>query len=307
MHKIFQIFKNDLKSLAKSKMAILVMIGIIIIPGIYAWLNINSNWNPYDNTGNIPIAVVNKDAGTTVAGTHLNIGDSLAESLKENRDIKWTFTDENSATEGVYASDYYAAIVIPENFSQNLTTIISSTDPTKPTFDFYINDKKNPIAPIITSKAISAIRDGANHAFVDTLVYKVADTAKTIGLIEKGADTASSLTAKLTDTKAKIGQLRDINKTTGLALDTTGKSISALEAIIPTLENFNQSASQEINNAKNELNSLGDTSNLSSVQDLTDQITNQIAELENIRNLLNDITPSSEELDHIKARVQFFI
>ena len=304
MHTVFQIFKNDLKSLAKSKMAILVMIGIIIIPGIYAWLNINSNWNPYDNTGNIPIAVVNKDTGTTVAGTYLSIGSSLVDSLRENRDIKWTFTDEAAALEGVNASDYYAAIIIPENFSQNLTTIISTTNPTKPTFDFYINDKKNPIAPIITSKAISAIRDGANHAFVDTLVYKVADTAKTIGLIEKGADTASSLTAKLTDAKAKIGQLRDINKTTGLALDTTGKSISALRAIIPTLETFNQTASQEIARAQNELGSLGDANNFSSVQELTTQISNQITELENIQNSLSDITPSSETLDLIKERLQ---
>jgi len=304
MHTIFQIFKDDLKNLAKSKLTIIVMIGIIIIPGIYAWLNINSNWNPYDNTGNIPIAVVNKDAGATIADTDLNIGNSLVDSLKENRDIKWNFTDETSALEGVYASDYYAAIIIPENFSQNLTTIVNTTDPTKPTFDFYINDKKNPIAPIITSKAISAIRDGANHAFVDTLVYKVADTAKTIGLIEKGSDTASSLTTKLADTKTKIGQLRDINKTTGLALDTTNKSISALKAIIPTLENFNYTAAQKITDAQNELDSLGDADSLSSVQELTAQISDQITELENIRNLLNDITPSSEELDHIKARVQ---
>ena len=303
MQTIFQIFKNDLKSLAKSKLAMLVVAGIIFIPGIYAWLNIDSNWGPYDNTGNIPIAVVNKDTGAAIAGESFNIGNSLTDSLKENHDMKWIFTDEKSALEGVEQSSYYGAIIIPENFSQNLTTIFNSTEPSKPTFDFYINDKKNPIAPIIASKAAGTIQDGTNQAFVDTLVYKAADTAKAIGLTEKGTDTANSLIAKLTDTKTKVGQLRDINQTTTLAIDTTGKSLSALEAIFPTLENFNHTAEQGIIDARNGLNSLNDISNLSSVQELTDQISAQIAELEAIQALLNELAPS-EQLTDIKTRVQ---
>lgn len=299
MQTIFQIFKHDLKSLAKSKFAILVMVGIIIIPGIYAWLNINSNWSPYDNTDNIPIAVVNKDQGAQLAGEDFNIGNSLAKSLQENRDMKWTFTDEESAISGVEASDFYGAIIIPENFSQNLTTILNGANPEKPTFDFYINNKKNPIAPIIVNKAAGTIQDSINQTFVNTLIYKAADAAKTIGLVERGTDTANSLIAKLEDTKAKIGQLRDINKTTTLAIDTTGKSLSALESIFPTLESFNHAAEQGLVNARNGLNSLRDITNLSSVQELTDQISAQITELENIQNLLPDIVPS-----FVKERLQ---
>ena len=304
MNTILQIFKNDLKSLSKSTMAIIVVIGIIIIPGIYAWLNIGSNWSPYDNTGNIPISVVNQDEGATIANSDFNMGNSIADSLQENDDMKWIFTDEESAMKDLEASNIYGAIIIPKDFSQKLTTILNSTEPEKPTFDFYINDKKNPIAPIIVSKAAGAIQDSVNQAFVDTLVYKAADAAKTIGLLEKGTDTANSLITKLADTKAKIGQLRDINKTTTLAIDTTGKSLSALQAIIPTLENFNHAAERGINNAKDGLNSLSDITNLSSVQELNDQISAQITELENIKNQISEIVPSSEILDHIKAKVQ---
>ena len=304
MNTIFEIFKNDLKSLRKSTMAMIVIVGIIIIPGIYAWLNIDSNWNPYDNTGNIPIAVVNKDKGAAIAGTDFNIGDSITDSLKGNDSMKWIFTDEKSAMQSVEESSIYGAIVIPENFSEKLTTILKSTDPEKPTFDFYINDKKNPVAPIIASKAAGAIQDSVNQAFVDTLVYKAADAAKTIGLVEKGSDTADSLIEKLKDTKAKIGQLREINKTTTLALDTTGKSLSALESIIPTLENFNRAAEQGITNAKDGLDSLSDLTNLSGVKDLTDQISAQITELEDIRNKISEITPSSEALNRIKERLE---
>ncbi|MBR3172641.1 YhgE/Pip domain-containing protein [Candidatus Saccharibacteria bacterium] len=303
MSTIFQIFKNDLKSIAKSKIAIIVVIGIIIIPGIYAWLNIDSNWSPYDNTGNIPIAVVNKDKGATIAGEEFNIGNSLADSLKENHDMKWTFTDEQSAMDGVEQSSFYGAIIIPEDFSHRLTTILDSTNPEKPTFDYYINDKKNPIAPIIAAKAAGAIQDGTNQAFVNTLVYKAADAAKTIGLIEKGTDTANSLISKLADTKTKVGQLRDINRTATLAIDTTGKSLSALESIIPTLESFNNAAEQGIIDAKNGLNSLNDIT-FSSIQELTDQISAEIAELENIENTLNNILPPSEELAHITEKIQ---
>ena len=304
MKTIFEIFKNDLKSLAKSAMAIIVVVGVIFIPGIYAWLNIDSNWNPYDNTGNIPIAVVNKDKGATLAGTDFNIGDNITDSLKENDDMKWTFTDEASAKASVESSDVYGAIIIPENFSEKLTTILNSTDPEKPTFDFYINEKKNPIAPIITSKAASAIQTSVNQAFVDTLVYKAADAAKTLGLVEKGNDTAESLIDKLENTKSKIGELRDINKTTTLALDTTGKSLSALESILPTLESFNSTAEKGIADAKNDLDSLKNASSLSSVKALNDQINDQITELEKIQKQLDEITPTSEALDSIKAKVK---
>lgn len=304
MRTIFQIFKNDLKSLSKSVAAIIVVIGIIIIPGIYAWLNIDSNWSPYDNTGSIPIAVVNKDQGATIIGEDINMGNNISNSLKENNSMKWVFTDEASAIKSVEESSIYGAIIIPENFSQKLTTILNSTNPEKPTFDFYINDKKNPIAPIIVSKAAGAIQDSVNQAFVDTLVYKAAGAAKTVGLIEKGSDTTTSLIAKLEDTRNKVGQLRDINRAATLAIDTTGKSLSALQAIIPTLESLNYTAKQGIIDARNDLNVLHDITNLSSIQDLTNQISTQITELENIKNLLNEITPSSEALNHIKEKVQ---
>ena len=285
-------------------MAILVIAGVIFIPGIYAWLNIDSNWSPYDNTGNIPIAVVNQDEGTTFIGEKVNVGDQITESLKTNTAMKWTFTDEDTAKEGVYQSSYYGAIIIPADFSEKFTTILDGTNPEKPTFDFYVNNKKNPIAPIIVNKAAGAIQDSANQAFVDTLIYKIADAAKTIGLIEQGTNTANSLIYKLEDTKVKVGQLREITKTATLAIDTAGQSLSALESIFPTLEHLNHAAEQGLVRAQSDLDSLHNLSNSSTAKELADQISAQIAELENIEALINNISPSSSELDQIKAKLQ---
>lgn len=69
-------------------MAVIIIVGICFIPGIYAWLNIISNWGPYDNTGNLPIAIVNKDEGITMLGESINIGKEMEENLKSNNSMK---------------------------------------------------------------------------------------------------------------------------------------------------------------------------------------------------------------------------
>lgn len=302
MKTVFNIFRDDLKKLAKSKVAIIIILGVIFIPGIYAWLNIDSNWNPYNNTGNIPIAVVNEDIGTTILGEDFNMGDKITKSLEQNDAMKWIITDRATAIQNVEQSKYYGAIIIPEDFSQDLTTILENNELKKPTFDFYVNNKKNPIAPIIVSKAANTVKDSVNQTFIETLIGKITSATKALGLLTKGTDDTNSLIAKLENAKSEIEQVRAINKTAGLAIDTTGKSLSAIEALMPTLKSFNNNAEQSLGNAKNTLGSLGDASNLSSVQAIVDQISNHIAKLQEIEQLLDNITPSSSHLDDIKAK-----
>lgn len=132
MKKIIEIFKNDLKNLTKSKMAIMIIIGIIIIPGIYAWLNIDSNWGPYDNTGNLPLAIVNNDKGVNILGQDVNVGNKIEESLKKNKAMKWIFTNEKNAKRKTKQGKYYGAIIIPKDFSKNITTIMENGEVIKP-------------------------------------------------------------------------------------------------------------------------------------------------------------------------------
>ena len=149
---ILKIFKSDLKRIFKNKIALGITIGVIVIPGIYAWLNIDSSWNPYDNTGNIPIAVVNKDKGTTIVGEEVNMGEEIEKALRENDKMKWTFTDEEDAIKNVEKSDYYGAVIIPENFSSDFATLISDSELKRPTFDFYINNKKKVTSSVGSAK-----------------------------------------------------------------------------------------------------------------------------------------------------------
>ena len=117
MKTILKIFKNDLIGIKKSILTIVLAVGLCILPALYAWFNIFANWDPYANTGNINIAVVNLDKGYTDAdGNEMNMGQSVADKLKSQTSIGWVFPDsEKSAIDGVKSGTYYAAVVIDED------------------------------------------------------------------------------------------------------------------------------------------------------------------------------------------------
>ena len=171
MKNILRIIRHDLRKISGSVVAIITIMGLCIIPCLYAWFNIFSNWAPYesDATGRISVAIANSDEGYTAAGITINVGDKIVEALKANDAIGWQFVDgEESAKERVYAGDCYAAIVIPEDFSCDVLSFARG-DLTNPKIKYYENEKKNAIAPKITGKAKTALQEQVNATFVETL------------------------------------------------------------------------------------------------------------------------------------------
>ncbi|MDB7571067.1 hypothetical protein PNC72_13150, partial [Enterococcus faecium] len=110
MHQVFAIFLRDVKRILKNPVALVVTLGVAIIPSLYAWCNILANWDPYANTGNIQVAVANEDKGTTstLVG-HLDAGQQTVNQLKKNHQLGWRFVPEQQAIEGVESGKYYAA------------------------------------------------------------------------------------------------------------------------------------------------------------------------------------------------------
>lgn len=51
MKNIGAIFKGDVKRIRKNVIAMIVIVGITVVPSLYAWFNIAASWNPYENTG----------------------------------------------------------------------------------------------------------------------------------------------------------------------------------------------------------------------------------------------------------------
>ena len=127
MKKIGLVFLSDLKRLSSNVVAIVIIMGLAIIPALYAWFNILSNWDPYgeDATSRMKIAVFSEDAGFEYEGVSLNVGDSVISGLKENTTIGWVFTDtKEEALDGVYSGEYYAALIVPDNFTNDMISFI---------------------------------------------------------------------------------------------------------------------------------------------------------------------------------------
>ncbi|MGG3480847.1 YhgE/Pip domain-containing protein [Peribacillus frigoritolerans] len=165
MRNIQEIFIDDLKSIYKNFFVCIVVVFLMFIPSIYAWFNIVASWDPYANTEGILVGVANNDKGAELNGKAVNIGKEVMEGLKENKDLGWRFTSEKEAIAKVEKGDYYASIIIPENFSEHIATIMTD-DPKKAEIDYYVNEKINSIAPKITAAGANTIVDNVSKTFI---------------------------------------------------------------------------------------------------------------------------------------------
>ena len=168
MKNIIEIFRKDIKEVFRKTNTWIIIVGLIFLPSMYAWPNILSSWDPYGHTNNIKVAVTSEDEGATVDGKELNLGNSLVEGLKNNKNLDWQFvSNKQEAEDGVRIGNYYASIVVPKNFSQDMTSV-SRTEPQRATIEYTVNEKINAISPKITNSGASAIANNISKNFVET-------------------------------------------------------------------------------------------------------------------------------------------
>lgn len=244
--KAFQIFKRDILRLFKNPVALVITIGICVIPSLYAWYNIVANWDPYGNTANIKVAVANNDQGTSNEYVgELNAGDETVSKLKENDQLGWVFTDADAAVEGVKSGEYYAAIVIPDDFSANLTSMLTGTF-TQPQLEYYCNEKKNAIAPKVTDTGAQTVEEQINETFVatvsETLVEKIQNAAG--DLDAQGAEAQGGILENVQRSNQALQDVRDalagMQKTIATSKEAGAKAdetLAALSGQIPSLVN----------------------------------------------------------------------
>lgn len=197
MKNIIKVFLNDCKHIGRNVVALVVVMGLAVLPSLYAWFNILSNWDPYgpESTSNIKVAVAYDDTGINISGMDINISTNIVEALKTNDTIGWVFTDStDEAIEGVWSGDYYAALIMPADFSKDMVSFLAD-NMTHPEIIYYTNQKKNAIAPKITDKAKTAVQQQVNATFISTLteaIMKSADVAENIGDKNKADSTLES-------------------------------------------------------------------------------------------------------------------
>lgn len=185
---ICKIIKGDFDKIRNNTIAWIVIIGLTIVPSLYAWFNIAASWDPYSNTGNLKVAVTSEDIGYEgdLTSMNLNIGDRVLSSLRENDALNWVFTSKEDAIQGVKDGSYYAALVIPKSFSRDMMSFFTP-DVHRSELIYFLNEKENAIAPKITDKGASAVKNQIDAVFARSVAEIVFEIASGISsLMEKG-------------------------------------------------------------------------------------------------------------------------
>lgn len=220
MKNIFKIYRKDIKDIFTNKVLLVIILGLTVLPSLYAWFNIKASWDPYGSTKNISVAVVNNDKGTEVREKDINVGDELVKKLKENDNLGWKFVDKADAINGVKKGTYYASVEIPESFSKDLTSL-TSDEVKKGKIVYTVNEKINAIAPKITDKGASTIQNEVNQTVVKTVSQIIFEVSNNLGIeLENQLPKLSNLESELIDVQSKF---KDIYKTVNLASDATDK------------------------------------------------------------------------------------
>ena len=120
VNNVWTIFKHDLKHLGKNAISWVVVIGLVVIPSLYAWFCIYAFWDPYNHTEHLKVAVASVDEGyeSSLIPIQINIGKEVLDQLRDNPQMDWVFVSRKEAIEGVRSGKYYAALVIPKDFSR---------------------------------------------------------------------------------------------------------------------------------------------------------------------------------------------
>jgi len=288
MKNIFKIYKADLNHIRTNVVALCVMIGLTVIPALYAWFNILSNWDPYGqaSTSRIKVAVVSEDKGASVEGVELNVGSNLVSALESNTTIGWQFVETSEdAIRGVYSGDYYAALVVPENFSKDLISFLSDTLE-HPEIQYYCNQKANAIAPKITDKAKTAVQQQINQTFISTIVSTIAGSGDKLDSIgSEDESILSTLINKLTDAYNTL-QTYDIMLSSMIAItdlsSTIGSTASDAAPEIYTQLVLMQAQVKTLQSAVN-------SNSVESLDELSSVLSKNLKQIEEIMNSLTKI------------------
>ncbi len=238
MKKAFAIFKRDLKRLLCNPVALVITIGVCAIPSLYAWYNVVANWDPYGNTQNIKIAVASDDAGTSddLVGD-LNAGDKVIDKLKDNKQLGWTFVDSsNEAKEGVESGEYYAAIVIPKDFSEDLLSFLSG-DFQQPKFTYYVNEKRSAVAVKVADTGANTIEKQINETFVSTVSEALVEAAQEAGfsVSDSTAETQDGMLTTIQNANSSVQEVRDALGNMGTTIDATKTALSKADSTLANL------------------------------------------------------------------------
>ncbi len=289
MNNIWKIFVADIKGLIKHPFAMIIAIGLCILPSLYAWFNIYSNWDPYGNTSNIQIAIISEDEGYTEEdGTYVNMGDEVVEEMEAKTTIAWTVVDTaEEAENGVYSGKYYASVVISKEFTKSMYQSLESDFESSPTITYYENEKKNAVATKITDSAVSSLKQSTNEKFIEVVTKSIFEKTNVLAEDIKQDDSVSVLENKLKELNTSLTSYSGLIDTFMESNESLNDAVAKAGDDIPKISSSIQDGADSIASANTELQetqaALTDFSNnvtatLSSIESSMDKIAQDIAD-----------------------------
>ena len=326
MNNILKIYKDDIKKIFTNYAALIVFIALSILPSLYAWFNIKASWDPYgkEATSQIKIGVVNKDKGAELKGEFKNIGNQIIDQLKENDVMGWQFVSEKEAVKAVEEGSYYAMITIPEEFSEDILSLITD-DIKKGKIIYTVNEKVNAIAPKITVKGATAVQENVNKTVIETVSDIVLSTAKDLGIeVEGQLPKLDNLYDKLVEIQSKF---KDLYETTDLAYDGVNKVadlVTNLQNDIPLITDTLNSTKglatnliDFITTSQGEINNIAPTikTDIGLVKDLADEVSSYVDVVinaiktngENVKVLLENLSTKVSSLKEYVTSIRVLV
>ena len=265
MKNIWKLFVGDVRRLTSNIVSIIIVTGLVVIPGLFSWFNISASWDPFANTGNLKFAVANDDEGykSGLIPVKISIGDQVVNTLRANDQMDWTFTTKKEAIDGTKSGKYYAAVVIPKDFSTRMMTFFTA-DGDHATLTYYNNEKKNALAPKITGQGADTVAAQINEMFSKAL------TSTALNIASQLADELDKpeSRATLTNFSNNMGNFANTLTDTSSALTTFSSLTLSAQNL---LDSSNSLLSNVSGSAKNAVNELKQSKN--GIDDLTGAVT----------------------------------
>lgn len=257
MRNILRVFRDDVQLGVRNIIGVIVLVGLVLVPAMYAWFNDLASWDPYGNTQGLKVAVANSDEGYRgdLVPIRVKAGEAVVSSLRANKSFDWKFVDEDDAIEGVKSGEYYAAIVIPSSFSRDMMSVFSD-DVTHSDIIYYMNEKANPIAPRLTDAGASQIQEEIRKQFTSTVTEIALNTMSDLSQYVD-SDSFKNYTARLDSSLANAisdvgnvsGQVRSISS----LVSSTNSLVASSEKMLSDSGSASDAVSKAIGSARQDL------------------------------------------------------
>ena len=231
MRDALSVIKNDFSKVRRSVMATCMLLFLIIIPLLFTWFNVLAAWDPFGNTKDLKIAVASEDDGYTsdFFPIEVNAGDQVLSQLRANEQMDWVITNPSDAIEGTKSGEYYAAIILPSTFSDDMLTFYA--DGSQPAqIALHTNEKKNALAPTIANKGAEGISANISETFTRTIGDVSLGLVTSLSDFLDQGDTQDALSRIEARAENLQSQLRNGARTARTMGDLTESAIPLLES-----------------------------------------------------------------------------